>query len=308
MLVSTALGAAAVLAAAGCDGAPATPDARPEEPDAGTPFACAAPTVVDLALGETRTVMLDTSTTTSRPRDLGLFCGNWEPTVAWAPQEVIEVRVPGDGQVAVLFDAVWDETLLDFDTVLQVRRDCSRPEPGLFPETCFDDADSLEIRSRGGANAMGGETLFLYVTGFSDPPAMRMAVDRGPVRVDVTARPNTTPTITSGSLRLVVNDVQISASGFDPDGDVLGVAMNFLGPSGALLDIYGDGEATPEGDVFIVRFSPQPTETSYVGNGLVSGTRVNLAGYLRAVRASQAIFRVFDEARASSEMFSVTIM
>jgi hypothetical protein len=147
---------------------------------------------------------------------------------------------------------------------------------------------------------MGSDVLYLLVTGYSEPPPEQGTVDRGRVRVDVTVRANSAPTITDGYFLLALNDTLIEAVGNDPDADVRGVAMNFYGPTGELMDIYGDGTATLDGDVFYVFFAPPPTTADFTGNATVMGSSVNLAGYLRANMASQVALRVFDSGWATS--------
>jgi hypothetical protein len=298
-LALVACDGAAPVMDAGQDGGIAIPDSGP--PDAGPPLACTDRRRLDGVLGDTVSVMFDTRMTETRPRDLGLNCGNVEAELRWAPQEVVELHVPGSGPVAVELDTVFDgNTDIEFNTVLQVRRTCETVPAGFFPPSCFDDVAQNDFRSRGALMANGGDVLFVIVTGYSAPPATQGTVDRGRVRLDVTVRNNTAPTITDASFLLALNDARIAASGMDADADVRGVALNFYGPAGELLDIYGDGAATEDGDVYVVFFDPTPTGTDYAGQAVVLGSQVNLAGYLRAVGATAAGFRVFDEAWALS--------
>lgn len=298
-----------------CDSAPLPPadsgaldggtDAGP--PDGGPPLACARTTSLDAVLDDTVSVMIDTRMTETRPRDLGLTCGNTESALRWAPQEIIELHVPGTGLLAIDVDTVFPETTATFNTVIQVRRECETV-PADFPPVCFDDAGAMEARTQGRFTVMGGETVYLFVTGYSEPPPETGQVDRGLVRLDVTLRANTAPTVTSGALVLALNDARITAQGNDPDGDARGIALNFLAADGSLLDIYGDGTASADDDVFIVRFNPAPTTPDYDGLATVLGTQVNLAAYLRGVRSPTARMRVFDSAFAMSEPFDAPIL
>lgn len=288
---------------------PVQPDGGTDggEPDAGPPFACAQTRPLAGVLGETVTMMLDTTMTTSRPRDLGLSCGNTEGAVRWARQEVIELSVPGTGPVAIDVDATGPGTPIDFNTVIQVRRDCAVAPEGVFPPTCFDDVTTDEIRSRGAFTAMGGETVYLYVTGYSDPPAEQVAVDEGPIQIDISMRANNAPTLTAGFMRLAEDDVLVGVTATDDDADLAGIAMNFLGPDGELLDIFGDGSATLEGDALVLNFQPAPSGTSYDDYTVIRAVDIGLGAYLRAVGATAAILRVFDTGNASSAQLNVTI-
>ncbi len=302
------------LGLAACDGTPPQPDAGnpvPDAgpPDAGPPLACTDPTPLDAVRGDTVSVMFNTSMTETRPRDLGLQCGNVEAELRWAPQEVVALSVPGTGPVAVELDTVFEgDTDMDFNTVLQVRTTCEQVPQGIFPPTCFDDVSQTEFRSRGSFMANGGETYYVIVTGYSRPPAEQGTVDHGRVRLDVTLRENSPPTVTSNSpFWLALHDVVADVSGNDPDDPAMGVAMNFYDASG-LLDIYGDGQATEDGDAFIAFFDPAPTTGDFDARVMVLGAiQANLATYLRNVRATRARLRVFDTAYAQSEPIDVDI-
>ncbi|WP_236516050.1 hypothetical protein [Sandaracinus amylolyticus] len=244
--------------------------------------------------------------TEERPRDLGLSCGNPAAELRWAPQEVVELHVPGSGLVAIELDTLAG-TSDTFNTVLQVRRTCEDVPQGIFPPTCFDDVDAVEFRSRGAFTATGGEVLYIVVTGYSSPPAEQGTVDRGVVRLDITARPDTAPTLTSGFVRLANQDVLVGAVGEDAEADAVGVAMNFLGPTGELLDIYGDGAATMDGDVFTVFFDERPTTAAYDGRALVLGSEVTLAAFMRSAMVSRVVLRAFDSAFATSAPLEVEV-
>jgi hypothetical protein len=313
-LVSTCL--VALLAACGSPPLPAAdPDAgTAESPDAyaGPPLSCATTTRLEGVIGAPMRVSFDTAMTMTRPRDLGLACGNSEPALRWAPQEIVELHVPGTGPIAIELDSAIEGTDPRFNTVLQVRRECESVPTQTFPPTCFDDqyddvaADEPEFRGRGAITANGGEVLYLVVTGYSEPPADQETVDRGPIAVDITFRENAAPTLTSGYVRLAGDDVLIRARGGDADGDAVGVAMNFRGPDGALLDIYGDGEATLDGDVYFIAFDP-PTSAVELDAAARAAAATGLGTYLRAVGATEAILTVYDRAWRGSDSLEVPI-
>ncbi|MCA9610668.1 MAG: hypothetical protein KC619_33965 [Myxococcales bacterium] len=290
------------LALAGCDGSPPGTDAGVDaavEEDAGPPLTCATVTQLTGVLDDTVSVTFDTAMTETRPRDLGLGCGNDEAELRWAPQEVVELTVPGDpgSNYAVEFTSNVPGTDADFNTVIQARDACESVPTDGFPPRCFDDVAADEFRTTGGLTVPGGTVLYFIVTGYSEPPAEQMTVDRGTIEVDFTIRRGDPPTISDGYLRLVGDDVRIQLTGTDPNADVRGVAMNFYGADGALLDIYGDGTATENGDIFVVRFdAPPATGTDWTGGSWVYATDINLGPYLRGAGVAEVQFRVFDAA------------
>lgn len=290
------------LGLAGCDGGtPGTDggvDAAIEE-DAGPPLTCANVMQLTAVLDDTVSVTFDTAMTETRPRDLGLACGNTEAELRWAPQEVVEVTIPGDpgSTYAVEFTSNVPGTDPNFNTVIQARDSCEHVPAQSFPPRCFNDIAADEFRTSGAITVPGGTVLYFIITGFSDPPAEQMTVDRGTVEVDFTVRRGDAPTISDGYLRLAGDDVRIQLTGNDPNADVRGVAMNFYGSDGALLDIYGDGAATEDGDIFVVRFdAPPATGMDWTGGAWVYATDINLGPYLRSARVAEVQFRVFDAA------------
>lgn len=314
--VSTrALVSTGVLCALGaCDPQPLAPlDAT--FPDAAVPDAvivhpvddradpCDAPTRVEGVLGTPSVVMFDTSMTETRPRDLGLACGNVSARI-WAHQEVIEYVVPGTGPMGIAISTVNEGTPATFNTVVQVRREC-RVAP-TNPQTCFDDAGE-EARAVGGAQAMGGDTLFIYVTGHSEPDAITGQVDEGRVRVTLTAAPNTAPTITDGLMRLIGIDSRVTASGTDPEGNILGLTLGLRNASGR-LDFNGDGVGN-ELDVFDFRFGSTTGTTDWAGTVDISGMSLRLAEVCRdtTVVCTEAILVAYDTAYATSAPRNVPV-
>jgi len=297
----------------GCDSEPPPVDGGFDagfEVDAGQPLTCSSVMQLTGLLDGSVTATFDTSMTLTRPRDLGLVCGNTDPELRWAPQEVIEFTVPGDpgSTYAVEFTTNQPGTDANFNTVVQVRDSCEIAPTSAFPPACFNDIARDEFRTNGSATVAGGSVLFFIVTGFSEPPAEQMTVDSGTVEVSFTVRGAEPPTITGGFFRLANDDSRIQLTGMDPNADVRGVGLNFYGPDGELLDIYGDGQATEDGDVYVVNFdSPAATGFDWTGGAWVRGAEVNLAAYLRGRRASQVRYRVFDAAWGISEPFDVTI-
>ena len=281
-------------------------EADTAEPDTAPPYTCATSTTLEGMFEGTVSVTLDTSMTEERPRDLGLACGNTGAELRWAPQEVVEFLVPGQGEVGVTFDTVFPETDSAFNTVIQVRRDCESVPVGIFPPTCFDNVSAEEVRTQGGVSAMGGDTLYFIVTGFSEPPAESGQVDKGTVRLDITVAPNSPPSIDAASFLLSQEDTLITVEGSDADGDAQGVAMNFYAGD-ELLDIYGDGEATEDGDIYTVFFEEASDEVAFSESVTVFGAQVALAGFLRSVNATRVRLFAFDRIWTLSEGVDVEI-
>lgn len=298
-----------------CDGpGPSEVDGGPGPgTDAGPPLTCTTMTELTGVLEDTVSATFDTRMTEEGPRDLGLACGNTGAELRWAPQEVVAFTVPGSaGQsVAVQFTSNVAGTDSNFNTVIQVRESCETVPPVNFPPACFNDIAMDEFRTEGTVTANGGDVLYFIITGFSEPPPAEETVDSGTVQVDFRTYESSAPTIATGAMRLVLDDVRIEITGNDPNADVRGVGMNFYGPDGELLDIFGDGQATEDGDLIVVRFDDPPaTGFDYTGGRWV---RVGedgigpLGGYLRAVGATAVSYRVFDAAWGVSDPLMVPI-
>ncbi|HJL18752.1 MAG TPA: hypothetical protein RMH99_24030 [Sandaracinaceae bacterium LLY-WYZ-13_1] len=301
------------MALGACDGEPEPPDAGPmidagidAAVDAGPPLTCTDVMRLEPAVDGTASVMLDTSMTETRPRDLGLSCGNNEAELRWAPQEVLEIAVPGSGPMQVTVDTAFPETEFTFNTVLQFRQTCEAVPTGAFPPSCFDDTGD-EVRATGSITVEGGSTVTVIVTGYSEPPAEEMLVDEGPVRVDVSVTANARPTIDDGRFLLAGDDVIILASGTDAEGEARGVAVNFYDASGELVDIYGDGEATLDGDVFSIPFDPAPSEVDFSAEAEVLASVVNLGPFVRGRGIPTVAFRIYDAGWALSDPLMVDV-
>ena len=307
-----------LVAIAGCDSS--TPmmgnDAGAPMPDAGRdagppppPYSCEEAHVVMGALGSTQTERYDTSMTMTRPRDLGLTCGNVEAEVRWAGQEVIEYHVPGtaDQVIGVDVSTATMGTEDAFDTILQFRTDCESVPTVAFPPTCFDNTSS-DIHARGGFEARGGDTVYIVVTGFSDPPAAAGTVDEGMVQVDITATLNTAPTLDAATVSIpTAVRTTVSAMGMDAEMNARGALIR-LYQGDTLIDIDGGG-ADPNSDFFAIDFDS--VTGNYAGTAASSpnpdGSGLFLAYALRASGATQVGVEVYDVAYATSDEVRVPI-
>ncbi|MFN7696514.1 MAG: hypothetical protein ACK5U8_01335 [Deltaproteobacteria bacterium] len=236
-------GLGALTAMASACGSTPTPPIDAQFPDAARPDAaivhpvddrgdpCEAPRRIMGALGTPSRVMLDTTMVDTRPRDLGLVCGNVTAR-QWARQEVLEYVVPGTGPVGVRVSTANMGTDVRFNTVLQIRRACSTVPTELF--TCFDDVSGTDPRTEGGFTAMGGDTVFIYVTGYSEPEAVTMQRDEGAVEVTIEAGPNTAPTLAAARYLEAGSNVLITASGTDAESNFAGLSVFFYNDAGRI--------------------------------------------------------------------------
>lgn len=295
-----------------CDGdggADAGPADASAGPDAGAPFVCERTMVLEGVLDEQVEVTFDTTMAGTMPQDLGLNCGNSDAETRWAPQQVVEYRVPGTEPVSLEFTTINAETTPTMIVFVQARvGDCGTIMDSRFPPTCWGPVaptppampENAEWRTTGQLQANGGDTVFFFVTGFSEPPVdERNLLDRGTVRFQVTARANTPPTLNSALAVLDGEDVRFEASGRDPNANCRGVLLNFYDADGDMMDIYGDGQASLEFSAFQVRFDdPVSTNFDWTGGAWVRSMAgdgaTQLGEYLVAQGAAEVLMRPYD--------------
>lgn len=278
------------------------PDAGPPPP----PYACDGEiTMLDGVLGETASLTFDISMTPERPRDLG-GCGNTSTTATWSGQEIIEYHVPGTGTVGVTFDTRLSGTAANFNTLVQLRTECPSIPTTRFPPTCFDDSGS-DPRSSGGFTAMGGDTVYLVVTAFSDPPAIDMEIDEGPLAIEITPTANTPPTLESASALLYDDAALFEATATDAEGPILGYALALFTAAGQ-VDFDGDGMREAE-DVLIFPFDSVVGTAPYVGRGEITpmADGYQIATFCRAAGCTGAGIAVFDASYAMSASLRVPV-
>lgn len=157
-----------------------------------------------------------------------------------APQWVVAYTVPGEGTHAIEVTTINPGTDQNFDTAIAMRRVCQPSSVLEAPEVCFDDdSETREFRSRGSFLAEGGETVFLFVTGYGGMAGGR--ADEGLAQLDITAEAITPPTITEASILITPDAVRVDVVGGDVGRDASGVWVTFHGPAGELLDIDASG-------------------------------------------------------------------
>lgn len=306
-----------LIALVGCDGEPEVDAGMPDAgslPDAGPTFTCESTTQVMGVLGGIVSAEFDTSMVAEEPRDLGYTCGNPSAETRWAPQAVVELAIPGTGPVAVRFSTVNEITPNNFNTVVQVRRDCRLVPDDAFPPLCVDAVDPPnEWRSQGAFEAMGGETVWVVVTGYGDAD-MRMPglVDRGPVRIDFEVAENRAPTLEAAEMILVGDDLRIDVTGMDVDGNVNQVVVNFY-DAGGLIDLYGTGAPTELNTLFAIPLTdPAPSGASFTAGAWLRSVpndmRTQLGEFLVGRNANMARVILLDTLAGASAPMMVPLV
>lgn len=210
-----------------------------------------------------------------------------------APQYVVAYQVPGTGPTAIDISTANPGTDRNFDTVVAVRRTCLPRSVGEAADACFDDevGRTRETRARGTILAQGGETLYLFVTGYG---TMYMDLaDEGLAQLDITARPVTPPTIEESTVLITDSAVRIEARGGDEGRDATGVWVTFHGPAGELLDRNADGRFD-DGDALTGNFDrPVLGTTNFVETATLEATGLLGVSLVRV--------RVIDRAGVLSE-------
>lgn len=307
-----------LVALVGCDdGEPEIDSGMPDAgslPDAGPPYTCESTVQVQGVLGGVVSAELDTSTVTEAPRDLGYSCGNPDAETRWAPQAVVELAIPGMGPVAVRFSTVNEVTPDNFSTVVQVRRDCELVPDDQFPPLCVDAADAPnEWRSQGAFEAMGGETVYVVVSGYGDAATRSPGlIDRGPVRIDFEVAENRAPTLDAAEMVLIGDDLRLDVSGMDADGNVNGVVASFYDRAG-LIDLYGTGNPTELNSLFFIPLDdPAPTAGSFEAGSWLRSTpgdgRTQLGEFLAARGANMARVIMVDQLSGTSAPLMIPLV
>lgn len=237
--------------------APVTPDASP-----GAMGVCDAPIAVTGALGSMVMATGDTSMATPglAPVDLGDDCGAPDADPA-PPQQVVAYSVPGSGRVGIELSLVNDDTLANFDTVVQVRTACGEVPEG--SGTCFDDVRRSEPRSRGALFATGGETVYMVITGNAEAEQGR--VSEGPWKLELYAEAATTPALTQGTLRIRQTYLEGTVAGTDAGSDTEEIRLVFYKADGAIVDINFD-EVSDQADRLIFTLEGTSGQASFTGS------------------------------------------
>lgn len=289
------------LGLAACDNPPA-PDAGTDAPAGDTPMAPDAPRdtpparpVCDGIRSVTLTAGMNnvTGDTTGRGSDLDLSCGGMDP----GPQEAVEITLPGSPSdtVGLRLSLVTAGTSMDFDTVLEVRSDCTTA----VDAACGDDVSRDELRSEVMTTAPGGSTRTVIVSGYD-------ADNSGPWSLDIEVIDGLeAPTLTGATALMVATsatayELRLDVMGGDADGDASGAIFELLDGAGAVIGADSDGDtATPDqtefGYFFADSVEGMTTFTGRVGPIDELGMGIPLSDFPAVVGAAQLRVRLFDE-------------
>lgn len=247
---------------------------------------CAAPLLVEGS--DTTPSLIDVDTRMGPEGGLDVSdCNGGGPS----PQVVIAYRVPGEGSRSVLISTANVGTDRSFDTVLAIRRGACEDTGAITEQFCFDD-EGTDRRASGQIEAMGGETLYIVATGYFDS---ERTTDRGPMTIQIKARPNAPPTITDASVLVTSDAVRVQVAGGDMDGDGAGVRVTFHGPAGELVDIDRDG-LLDEYDAL-----SQPFDRPVTGAATFMETAtIPIRDSAIFASSSEAWVRIYDEAGVRS--------
>jgi hypothetical protein len=260
------------------------PDARP---DTSGPVddICTAPIA---AVGEVGMISVsgNTNTTTLRPIPLGAECGNTE-AARYAPQEVVAYQVPGTEEVGVFFTLANSGTSTSFASIVEVRADCLTPPT---TDRCFQNITTDEPRASGALTAMGGDTLYLIVSGFAEAPSP--LTDRGAWQLDITAGPNDPPVLVGGQLNRVGDALEVALEGTDDRGGV-GYRLELQTADGMGVDLNEDGSVN-EADWVAGTFENDVSMMmSFVGTDRFIGIGEDLLDAESIVQAEVAVRDIF---------------
>lgn len=282
-----------------------TPDAGH---DAGATSVCDTPMTLTLAQGPAQTVMGDTTGHTMGVVNLGDTCGAQAAGGTTAPQQVIELHLPGTASdtVAVTFTLLNAGTDPTFDTTTQLRTTCT----DVTGATCFDDNTAGvagDYRSEGTFTAPGGSTRYLIVGGYRMP--LTGNVNVGPWQASFQTFVNpTAPTLTSGTASLLDGDLlTISTMGMDPQSAATGVQVSFLDAANAPIGFDIDMDtSTPD----VTDLGPYNFRPGVLGMmNFTAGTRITGFGpFPQAATATQLRISVVDGANLMSNELMIPLV
>ncbi len=277
-------------------------------------WSCAMPLVAESREG-TVSVSSDTSAGAAGPLDLGMTCGPMIADATMRPaQVVVRYVVPGTGMRLLRFTTANDATPANFDTLIQLRRDCA-VAPTVREGTCFDDGVPAptpppmisEFRTQGIASVTGGETLYFVVTGYgTNPPGTMTHVTEGAFQLDLTVGDPTPPVLTAATLETrtggATGDTAVlTVTGSDASLDVLGARVTLLTAADVALDTNDDGMVDVDDDVSVLL--PVITTASFTSmvESFVLNDTINREG---AVRAR---VRLYDAVGSESSTVTIAI-
>lgn len=297
---------------AGLTGDTGGPDTGPTTDaghDGGASSVCDTPMTLTLAQGAAQTVMGDTTGHTMGVVNLGDTCGAQAAGGTTAPQQVIELHLPGTASDMVAVTFTLRNTMTDptFDTTTQLRTACT----DLTGATCFDDNTAGvagDYRSEGAFNAPGGSTRYLVVGGYRMPLAGNVNVGPWQASFQTFVNP-TAPTLASGTASLLDGDLlAITTMGMDPQSAATGVQVSFLDAANAPIGFDIDMDpTTPD----VTDLGPYNFRPGILGMmNFTGGTRITGFGPFPQARttATQLRIAVVDAANLTSNELMIPLV
>jgi hypothetical protein len=250
-------------------------------------------------------VMGDTTGQTTGLVDIGANCGGQMAGEMQAPEQVLALTLPGTStdHVTVSFTFLNAGTDVMFDTTTQLRNTC-RDATGA---TCFDDATTAnDYRSEGTFNGMGGQTVYLIVSGYRMPLTGYHNV--GPWQADFNTFVNPTPpTLASATATLLDGDLlTVEAMGTDPQSAAAGVVVTYLDSTGAPIGLDLDMDATTPDQTDLGPYAFRPAVTgmmTFDGTSRITGWNV----FPVVATAPQMRISVTDSAGLMSNELTITL-
>jgi len=246
----------------------------------------------------------DTTGHTTGLVDIGANCGGQMAGEMQAPEQALAITLPGmpTDHVAVNYTLGNMGTAANFDTTTQVRTSCASSTGAM----CFDDISANDYRSQGSIVGMGGQMVFLIVTGFRMPDMMH--VNSGPYEIDFTTYVNPQPpTLASGDSSLLDGDLlTVHATGMDPQSAAASLQISFLdamsNPIGFDIDMNA---MTPD----VTDLGPYGFTPSIIGMMNFTGT-LRITGFMpfpQALTATQLRISVIDSATLQSNEIMIPL-
>jgi serine/threonine-protein kinase len=219
---------------AGIPAPPPTPMV-PLEPVAPAFDPCAAPLLLQASFDEVVRVVFDTRQNGSAFELRGLR----NPESAHAPDQAIEIVVPGTDRTTLTVSTETEETDPEIDTVLAVFEGSCREALVTARPIFSADDQARERRARGSFAARGGSTVTVVVSGFGgDVLGM---LDRGRIGFEVGAHATTGPELARARAAVANELVVFEVEGSDADLDTDRARVRLFDATGEPIALHARG-------------------------------------------------------------------